>query len=216
MKLRGELIGTGKFGNIIGCQGFDGEWIARKWRRHIYNPNTQPQRENRMKMSVFVKTLGDFSEFVKQVMPRSGVRSAWSDFIKRNIKTAITGTYPNYQVDYTLLQITSGKVDLPYSPNATADGTTLSLTWADNSGMGNAHTDDKVCVIVYNPAKGQTLYNVALAERNERNATLSLPTAWTGDTVNVWMSMKRYAKTINGVSIAGGVSDSTFLASLPL
>ena len=75
-------------------------------------------------------------------------------------------------------------------------------------GMGNANSDDKVCIASLNADKCQLLYNIELADRNERNATLTLPTAWSGDTVNVWMCMRREG--------SNDLSRSTHLAAMPL
>ena len=209
-KIKQGVLGgfSGKVGPVIGTS-WKGKAVM-KARALSYNDRqSQAQLEQRMKFGLISKFVFSMAGFINEGFRNRAVdMTELNAAVAANINTAVTGTYPNYQVDYTLCLVSDGNIDLPYSPNATADGTTLSLTWADNSGMGNAQTDDKVMVVVFNPTKNQTIYNTSLAERNERNATITLPTAWTGDTVNVWMAMKRERD--------GETSKSTFLASLPL
>ena len=208
MKFRSTYFGSGKHGNIVGVRGKDGEYYSRTHVRHIKNPNTPAQQEQRMRMRLTAQFVGTMSPFINEMFMASSKLTSFSQAIKNNIRTAVTGTFPNLEVDYTLALVSNGNVDLPYSPSATTDGTSLSLTWSDNTGMGNALSDDKICVVAFNPTKGQSVYSLNLAERNERSATFTLPTAWTGDTVNVWMAMKREKN--------GETSKSVHLASLTL
>lgn len=218
MKLRSDFLGSGRVGNLVGVKGYDGEYYARKYVKHPRNPNTLAQQKQRSKMSLMGAFMGHIAGWVNIMFMNNGKMSNFAQAVKRNIKTGITGTFPNFEIDYTLCLVAAGSVDNPYSPSATADGTSLSLTWSDNSGMGNALTDDKVCVMAYNPTKNQAVYGMDLAERNERSTTFNLPTAWTGDTVNVWMAMKRdFASSGEGqIGHKAGRSNSIHLASLTL
>ena len=73
--------------------------------------------------------------------------------------------------------------------------------------MGDAQADDKVMVAALNGMKGQAITNVEVATRADRNGTMQLPSAWTGDNVDVWMVMRRGEYDC---------SNSTHLATLPL
>ena len=208
MKFRSILYGSGKAGNIVGAKGFNGEYTIRVHVPHINDPNTVPQQQARKKASLVTKSLSPFAPFAKALHLGDGSRTGWSNLVKWNLAEAIAGTWPNLEFDYSKATISQGSVDLPYSPSATADGTTLSITWADNSGLGNAQQTDKVVIAALNADKRQLVYNIELADRNERNATLTLPTAWSGDTVNVWMCMRREG--------TNDLSRSTHLGAMPL
>lgn len=43
-------------------------------------------------------------------------------------------------------------------------------------------------VLVYNSAKQQSVYNTLAGKRSEREAQLSVPSAWNGDNVEVWLA----------------------------
>lgn len=204
----------GRVGNIVGRMS-QGRTIYSIYQPNVHNPKTAAQVTARTKFGLVTHFLAGASAYIaKGFHGLDGYKygNPYSAAVGYNCKInniIIHNQQTNTDmVDYTLAVLSEGSVDLPYSPNATADGTTLSLTWADNSGMGNAETDDKVMVAVYNPTKNQWIFNTSLAERNERNGTFALPTAWTGDTVNVWMSMYRESNN--------EASKSSFLASLPL
>lgn len=209
-KIKQGVLGgfSGKVGPVIGTS-WKGKAVM-KARALSYNDRqSQAQLEQRMKFGLISKFVCSMAGFINEGFNNRAVEmTELNAAVAANINDAITGTYPNYEVDYTLCLVSNGNIDLPYSPSATADGTSLSLTWSDNSGMGNAETDDKVMVVAFNPTKNQSVYSTNLAERNERSATFTLPTAWTGDTVNVWMAMKREKN--------GETSKSVHLASLTL
>ena len=208
MKFRSILYGSGKAGNIVGAKGYNGEYTVRVHVPHVNQPNTPAQRAAQMKATVVSRGLSPFAPWGKTLHLGDSSRSYWSNLIKWNLAEAVAGTYPNFEFDYSKATISNGNVDLPYSPSATADGTTLSITWADNSGLGNAQQTDKVVIAALNADKRQLVYNIELADRNERNATLTLPTAWSGDTVNVWMCMRREG--------TNDLSRSTHLGAMPL
>ena len=201
-----------KTGQLVG-RIKQGQNVITAYQPNVHNPNTEDQQKTRSKFSLMTAFGSQINGFLRTSFASlDGYRhgNPFSSFVGYNLRkgVAVTGTWPNYAIDYSYLEVGVGGIDLPYSPSATADGITLSLTWADNAGMGDAETTDYAMVLVYNPAKNQCVYNTQLATRNERNATFQLPTAWTGDTVNVWMVMRR-PKT-------GECSNSKYLASLPL
>lgn len=198
---------SGKVGNIVGRVRNDRTVVA-VYQPEVGNPQTtsqMTQRQKLAKVTEFLKGAANIVRFSMKSLTKYG--TGWSAAIQYNMTYAITGTYPNQQVDQSLARISAGNVDLPYSPNASADGTTLSITWADNSGMGNALATDIICAACYNKTKGQWVYNTEVGERNERNGTFTLPTAWTGNDVDVYMYVRRGNTEF---------SNSSYLAQLPL
>ena len=202
----------GRTGNIVG-RIRQGRTILSIYQPNVANPQTAGQMEQRAQFSLLIKALSYMSGAVKvgfKHLDGYKTGTALSAAVGYNFKhnNPFSGTYgTDLELDFSKVQLSQGSVDNPYSPSATADGTTLSLTWADNSGMGNADATDKVVVVAYNDTKKQSVVNTALAERADRNGTMTLPTAWTGDNVDVWLFMCRN----NSVC-----SNSTHLATLPL
>lgn len=197
---------SGKVGNVVGRVRSDRTVIA-VYQPEVSNPQTtsqMAQRQKLAKVTEFLKGAANIVRFSMKSLTKYG--TGWSAAIQYNITYAVTGSYPNQEVDPTDVRISAGNIDLPYSPSATADGTTLSLTWADNTGMGNALATDVICAAAYNPTKSVWVYNSEIAERNERNGNFVVPTAWTGDNINVFMYCRRGNTEFSNSSYLGTIS----------
>lgn len=200
----------GKVGNVV-ARIRQGRTILSIYQPNVHNPRTAAQVAQRTDFGVLTKYLSPLSPILKY-----GFHSL-DGYKTGNYFSAAVGFNLNHnvlvtegqsrEVDASKLYIAEGRIDLPYSPSATADGTTLSLTWADNSGMGDALGTDKVMVAALNESKGQAVIKIEIATRADRNGTVTLPSAWTGDNVNVWLVMRRGEYDC---------SNSQHLATLPL
>jgi hypothetical protein len=200
----------GKVGNVV-ARIRQGRTILSIYQPNVHNPRTDAQVAQRTDFGLITKFLSPLAQILKYGFHNlDGYKTGnyFSAAVGFNLKhNVLSGEGDNREVDSSKTYIAEGKIALPYSPSATADGTTLSLTWADNSGMGDAQADDKVMVAALNGMKGQAVTNVEVATRADRNCTLTLPSAWTGDNVDVWMVMRRGEYDC---------SNSTHLATLPL
>lgn len=201
----------GKVGNVVG-RIRQGRTIVSIYQPNVSNPKTDAQIAQRERFTLLAKPLAVVSGFLKVGFHNlDGYQTGnyYSAAIGYNMRIPdIFDEVGNVTtLDLTKMSVSNGSIDLPYTPQVTADGTTLSITWADNSGMGDAQASDEVMILAYNPDKNACAYNTAIAQRSERNASLALPAIWSGDTVHVYMAMRR------GEYI---VSNSTHLAVLSL
>lgn len=201
----------GRVGNVVG-RIRQGRTIMSIYQPNVANPKTPAQLAQREKFSLLAEFLSAVSGFLSvgfHNLDGYETGNYYSAAIGYNMKrdSVFVGQYPNTTLDNTKIMISNGNVDLPYQPSATADGTTLALTWADNSGMGNALASDKVMICAYDKDKKQSVFSVDLADRNERNGQLALPSAWSGDTIDVYLAMYRDR---------GVCSDSAHIAVLSL
>lgn len=202
----------GKVGNVVG-RVREGRTILSIYQPKVKNPNTTSQQNVRSDFALMTKTLSPMTAFLKEGFhDLDGYKTGnpFSAAVGFNLKRddVITENQGVKIIDYSKLMISQGSLDLPYSPSATADSSVMSMTWADNSGMGNAEASDKVMLCVYCPYFGQAIVNTSLAERSQRNATVSLPPIWTGREIEVWIAMASTTKK--------AWSDSTHVATLSL
>ena len=188
-KFRSIIYFNGRAGNIVGRKGKDGSYIVAQYQPDVHDPHTQAQLEQRKKISVMMKALGPIAPWAKKMIHVSG-RTAWNELMKLNINEAVGGTYPNYEPAWNNLVVSEGNLSLPYNPSGSLDSNTLSLSWSDNSGTGFAYSDDNVAVLVVNSTKQTAIYDITAATRSERAATMNIPTAWNGDSVEVYLAMK--------------------------
>lgn len=184
---------SGKIGPTVGRMS-KGRTITAIYQPIINNPKTTKQSQVRSRFTLIVKFLRKFTSWA-EVMCKGLSRygSTWNGILGINMEDGnlecIGGTYPNYVIDYSKVEMCRGDLDNPYNPSAVAEGNDLNVSWTDNSGAGMAVGTDQSCIIAYNSAKDQPVYKINAGTREECLGTLTIPSAWSGDTVDVWFAM---------------------------
>lgn len=189
---QGPLGGfSGKLGPITGSS-WKGKAVIKARPLSFNDANTVLQQQNRAKFKLLIQFLSVIYGFIiygfkKQAVDITEMNAAFS----ANFNDGFTGTYPAYSLNYSKLLVAKGNVDNPYSPAAQVQGTDLSISWTDNSGIGNALETDKVMFLAYNPVKKQAIIVTDAADRSTRQASYSLPTAWVSDSIEVYLAVRR-------------------------
>jgi hypothetical protein len=175
----------------------------------VANPQTDLQMDQRSKFAVTVKFLEPLTEALRTGFRNFAIRmSAFNSAMSYNIKNALTGTYPNYTVDYPNALISKGK--LPRPLNQVASSTvagTVKFDWEDNSGEVKAKADDKTLLVVYNPTQEQAVVIAGLAERTDGTQTITVPDSFSGDLVQCYIAFKaKTGELISNSGFAGAVT----------
>ena len=193
-----------RVGNVVG-RIVQGRNIYSIYQPQVSNPQTQAQQTNRSAFSVM-------AEFVSQSLAAIRVgfrnldgyknRSAYSSALGYNLTKAkaISGTYPNLEGNYNKVVVSEGGVDLPYDPSGSVADGELTVTWADNSGQGDALATDKAALFLFNTTQKKSVFAVTESKRSDRSAKISVPTTWTGDTAVGYLFMVREDKGVNSMS----------------
>ena len=179
--------------------------------QHVKNPRSAGQVNQRSKFNLVLNFLQPNVPYIRiGYKSQAAKQTEFNAAFSYHIKNAVTGSYPNYAMDYTkvvvskgsLTQVTDGAV------NWTAAQTKLTFSWTDNSGVGNALATDKAMPFIYNKTKNETIYNTAGATRATHTMDVTVPNNWEGDKVEVYLGM---------VSEDGAlVADSLYLGELTL
>jgi hypothetical protein len=180
---------SGKVGNIIG-----GSWKGIDYIRikpsSVANPRTPGQVNQRNKFSASIEFLQPNKDFVNVGYKAFAVKkTAFNSAMSNVLNNAITGIAPDFTVDYSLALLSKGNLSTPL--NGSVDLTTanqVTFNWDDNSTDGNANTTDKSMVLAYNPSKKESIYILDGAQRSVTTQILSLPTSYTGDTIELFMA----------------------------
>ena len=123
--------------------------------------------------------------------------SAFNAAMSINIQNALVGTYPLYQIDYSKAQVSRGT--LPGALNPTAATTVpgeIEYTWDNNSDDTNAMPDDKVLLVVYNPAKQHAVTLVDSNTRVSGSQTITVPATFAGDEVKCYISFQNASQSV--------------------
>lgn len=192
---------TKRVGNVVG-RVVNGRNIYSIYQPNVSNPQTETQLQIRTKFRMLTKLGSVSASFLKLGLLESKGDGTWlSRFISVNFDKGVTGTWPEYELNYPKLILSQGNVDLPYNPAAQLQGSDINVTWTDNSGIGNAEDNDKVMFVVFNKNKNQSIADTEAADRSTRQASYSLPASWNGDTVYVYFAMYRKKTKIASTSL---------------
>ena len=198
---------SGKTGTVIGSS-WKGIAVMRGIAPSIAQPNTAAQLAQRAKFSLMGKFLRPLIPFLRigfrsQAVKMSGFNAAMS----YNLQNALTGTYPDYDVDYTKALVTEGNLTGALNPEVTATvAGEIGYTWEDNSDDTIALKDDKVLLVVYNPAKKRAITLVDGNTRAGGSQSITLPSNFTGDEVQCFISFTNANQSV--------VSNSEFVGGI--
>ena len=185
-KFKSLIYFNKRTGNVVGRKGYNG-YITAQYQPVVANPRTVGQMTTRTHLKVLTQGMSPLKIWIRIHVPHANM-SAWTQFIKNNWTLGITGSYPNFSIAYNNLDLTGANdLDLPFNPSASIDSGSLQVSWSDNSGLGNANSDDKMCFLMFNPAKNQVIFQDGVAVRSARNGQMNVPTAWTGDAAETYL-----------------------------
>lgn len=198
---------SGKVGTVIG-----GNWNGIEFMRanpvHITNPQTAAQQDQRAKMGTMIRFLSPLKEILRTGFKKQAYRmSAFNAATSYNLAHAITGTYPDYGVDYSKVRVSQGKLPGALNPQiSSSTNGQITFTWEDNSSDNGAKGDDWSLLLVYNPEKGWTVTSFAESTRSLGSHTIILPANFSGDEVLCYIAFQNASQTV--------ISDSEFLGSI--
>ena len=182
---------SGKVGTVIGSS-WKGISYMRGQAQHVKNPRSAGQLNQRSKFSLALSFLQPVVPYIRiGYKSQAAKQTEFNAAMSYTIKNAITGSYPNYALDYTKIVVSKGGLTQVTGATATWDNNRneVKIDWTDNSGVGNALATDKAMPFIYNKAKGETIYDTAGATRATHTQSLTVPNDWEGDKVEVYLGM---------------------------
>lgn len=190
-----------KMGNVVFSHVFKSNTMRTKPVK-VKNPKTTGQRTQRAKF----KNILEIGRYMVKVV-RDGFKglakkhSAFNEFMRENVPVAWKLVSGAYLVDFTKLLIANGNLTgLDTLTAAAASGHKINLTWVDNSGEGDALSDDIVQLIAYNEAKNSCVTDPTPQPRDQASQALTVPSSWVGDKVAVYGYAQTAKNTRNSIS----------------
>ena len=189
-KIKKGILGgfSGRVGTVIG-----GHWKGIAYMRslpaQVSNPKTLPQKQQRAKFLLTLNFLKPLIEVIRVGWKLyANKQSQFNAALAYTVSNAITGDYPDYEIDPTKVLISRGALTSAVNPNVSAIGSnTVSVSWIDNSGIGTASPDDKALIAIINFSKNQVASSICEALRSDAATTLMLPADWIGENVDVYL-----------------------------
>lgn len=186
-----KIAWTGNTGGVVGFS-VRGHHYTRSLAESVRNPRTEAQLEARAKFAFVSEAVSTMAPaYLDGYLHYNATLNQRANLTRQVYSQAVTGNRTDgYSLDYSKVKMSRGNLVNPYNVTAAATGGTVTVTWSDNSGVGNALATDKANILVYNASRKESVYKAAASARQAEEATAAYPTAWTGDTlyIYVWFS----------------------------
>jgi hypothetical protein len=202
------IINKGILGPISGTVGtvIGGSW---KGISYVRSQSTSrrtnfsiKQLEQQAKFALVMKFLQSMTALLVITFRDYAVEmSGFNNAMRYTLLNAITGSYPNFDIDYNMALVSRG--DLPNASGPTAVSTvagTVTYQWQDNSGTGKAQPTDASILVVYCPSRNQCIYTTTGATRSTGGDAL-LVQAFSGLAVQTYIGFI----SADGKSVASSV-----------
>jgi hypothetical protein len=200
---------SGKVANVVGANWKGIDYIRAK-PLSVRNPRTQLQVNQRTKFSLVLRFLQPNLNFIKIGYKNFSVKkSQFNSAMSYILNNAITGTFPDYVIDYSLAYLSRGSLSGAMNPvfDLSTPGQ-VEFSWDDNSGEGSALATDKVMVVAYNPLKGESVFITNGATRVDLSQIVTLPNSYSGDELEMFISFMNAEETqiSNSIYIGSGTA----------
>jgi len=178
---------TGKVGPVVGANWKGINTLRARPKRSKKDPS-QSQTEHRDKFKLVADVAKGFSSLAVYTF-KDGVskQTGYNKMMAQSIKSAITGVWPNYALDYSHVLVGRGSLPNVQAPQAAAGAAGIvSWHWTPLL-MGKATANDTAVLVVYCPALGLSAYTTTGALRGASAGSLNVP-GLSGQVVHTWIS----------------------------
>lgn len=200
----------GKAGSVIGSSWKSIDYIKGLYKKSS-KPATQEQKEQRERFARLMRFLMPIAPFLKIGFGQKQIdrMTPHNVAFQENSKTAVIGDYPNFQLDYSAILISSGPYPNGGSMSVEVEQGVLSVNWSTElNQMYDSREDDNVYILLYQPMIDEFLAAPNAPMRGDGNVNILLPNHFLGEEGHVWI----FFASRNGKK----VSKSTYLGSIDL
>ncbi len=209
-------MGTIRNGGNGAFSGKAGSFIGSSWRDINYIRGI-PKISNKPKTLKQLDQQARFARAIKFIQPvkdllnvgfnnqTKGRASGYNMAVKYILENAISGTYPDYDIDYSKAMFARGGLAAPIGPTAIAEAVKVVLRWSPDVNPYNAHLDDEVTALVFDPLNNVYLSGPMGVLRSEGEMFISIPAAYLGNTVHVYLFFMSRTGKLSNSAYAGSV-----------
>lgn len=178
---------SGKVGNVVGASWKGIDYI-RSLPASVRNPRTPRQVKQRTKFSLVQGFLTSMTPYIRTGFKNyAGQQSAMNAALAYNIVNGVIGEGADIALDYPNLLVSRGNLFSTSKTTLVSEYGEVTFGWQPII-AGNAKVDDKVMFVMFNPAKGEALYNDKDLTRSQSESYVDVPSSWEGDTVECYLT----------------------------
>lgn len=179
---------SGKVGTVIGYVR-NGVAFMRGMATGHTDANTSAQQIQRAKFSLVVRFLRPLTALLRIGFKEAGSRlTGYNSAMAYTMENAVTGISPDFAIDYAKVLVCRGNLPGALNPEVTsAVAGQVDFTWENNDWDAGADADDKVVLVVYNPAKQKAISVIGDATRATGNQSVEVPELFSADNVQCYI-----------------------------
>ena len=103
------------------------------------------------------------------------------------MNNALTGTFPDYQINFSQVLISKGDLLMPqHAAVSKMTGHRIYFSFTDNSNPGNTSATDKIILVAYSKKLNQAIFSLDAGTRKDCEAVLKAPSLRGGE-VETWI-----------------------------
>ena len=197
---------SGKAGSVIGSS-----WKSIDYIKGLPKKRTKPMSEDqRIQQARF----GVLTRFLMPLTPmiRIGYSQIQSDratpmnvAVQQNMDRAITGSYPDFSLDYAAIRISEGRLLGGGTVSAEVEAGVLTVNWStDVNDFMDSHADDLVYIVLFQPEIDEFMSTPTRPTRGDGEVDIVIPNHFFGGNGHVWIFFSdRKAKRVSRSSYLG-------------
>jgi hypothetical protein len=215
-KLKKGILGpvTGKVGSVVG-----GTWKGESYIRSLPSKSnkaaTKAQLEQRQKFKLATELCSKFGIYVTVGYAAHAAKVTQHNLLVRQVlEECITGTYPELEVNYSLLKLSKGTLPPVVGSNVSSpSGNQLQLTWQFQDGTGNP--SDQLMLAIYCPDCNEAFVNTTAGSREAGSLSIGLPAQFSGKQVHCFASFVAYDQLVQKAK-PEAISNSSWIGSVEI
>jgi hypothetical protein len=187
--IRKGILGgfSGKVGTVIGANWKGGTYM-RSLPQKGKKSDSLAQRSQRTKFAITINLLQPLTSLLRVGWKLyAHNRSAINAAMAYTIANAVTGNYPDYQIDPGKVLVSRGALTPATNAMAAFSTGKIDIVWDDNSGYDSAKATDKTLIAILNFDKRTAITQSDGVERFTGVQNIAIPVEWAGDEVHTYM-----------------------------
>lgn len=205
-------MGTIRKGALGGFSGKAGSIVGSSWRDINYikglpklskKPKSQKQLEQQAKFATAVRFLLPLKNLmnISYGQVKSGRATGFNMALKQVLDFAITGNYPDYEVDFPKAMLASGSLGTPSDIVLSIEELNLEVSCSPRFDKMNRFITDELTVIVFDPISRDFVIGPEDVLRTAGTTVVEIPSEWSGREVHVYM----YYIALNGKDVSNSI-----------
>jgi hypothetical protein len=190
-KLNEGILGgfMGTVGTVIGSVSKKGDDLMRVKSNRPRTSNSDLQLKQRAKFKLVANSIHPLNLLLKNGLKlvAGDLMSPYNYACQHALTEAITGAYPDFELDYSKVQLSVGPLSQVADAGFELANKSVNFHWEDNTDTSNAQPTDKAVLLIYNVNNYQLSYTIGVATRVVKGGVLPLPNATAGDKVVIFM-----------------------------